>query len=367
MSTRAGAGLVLLAVLAAAIWLRSEHMTDVTSRSPDERTYTAFASRLTEEGFGIYRELLANYARDPAQRVYPSPARLGNVLLFACVMRVTGVRDGRAGASVSWLLSILSVALVAWMGWRFFHPWVAVFASALMACSFTELSMARRAWQDTTFGFCGLLLVCLACEIGRRPRRKPFYAALFTVGAFALLTKETAALSYGLVLLWLAAVMAGRERSWRLAACVAATGAASLVAALAVWIGLAGDARIAVSAVAQAVYTGSGVWGQQNYSGPWVQFLYLLWLVGPLPAVAALAGFGVAVSLCLPRMSRLVARVDPFVAGLVAPVAWRAAALTAGVAIVLAGVHDYRSFTNVVVRTGMEDLSVSGIRYWMGR
>jgi len=149
-------GLGLVAILLASILLRSQHMTDVLTRSPDERTYTANAALLADQGFGVYRQLFTNYDASPDQWIYPSPTRFGHVLLFAGVMRATGVRDGRAGAATSWLFSVLSVALVGWMGLRFFHRSVALFAAALMACSFGELGMARRAWQDTTFGFCGL-------------------------------------------------------------------------------------------------------------------------------------------------------------------------------------------------------------------
>jgi hypothetical protein len=417
-------GLGLVAILAVAILLRSQHMTDVITRSPDERTYTANAARLTDEGFGVYRELFANYDRSPDQWIYPSPTRFGHVLLFAVVMRATGVRDGRAGAATSWLFSILSVALVAWIGLRFFHPCVALFAASLMACSFGELGMARRAWQDTSFGFCGLLITYLACEIARRPRARTLYVALFPalsiVGAFSLLTKETAVLSYGLVLLWLAG-LATWESSWRRVAVVAAAGTASLAIALGVWIGLAGDARIALASVGHSVQSGAGAWAKQYCSGPWYQFPYLLWIAGPLTAAAALIGIAVTLSLGNNQVSRSAAIVDHRAAGLVAFVTlgfvsfaslypnlqylriispasgsycllgglgvWfvlsrirgyiarfsgptfslHAAGLAAGFAILIAAIHDYRSFTNIVVRSGMEELSVFGIRLLMHR
>ena len=413
MSARLASGLALLAILAVAIFLRSQHMTDVGSRSPDERTYTAYAARLADQGFGVYRELFATYNGNPDRWIYPSPSRFGNVLLSAAVMRATGVRDGRAGAAASWLFSILSVALVAWMGLRFFNPWVALFAAALMACSFGELGMARRAWQDSTFGFCGLLMTYLGCEIGRSPRTKKLYAALFAVGAFSCLTKETAPLAYGLVLLWLAG-LALRESSWKRVAAVAATGAASLAVALAVWIALAGDARIALASVEHSTRSAAGAWARQYCSGPWYQFPYLLWITGPLTALAALAGAaGVAVSLYSTRVSKFAAGFDHTAAGLVAFVAlgfvslaafvpnlqylriispadgsycllaglglWfplslpvaraprYAAGLAVGIAILAAGIHDYRSFTNVVVGSGMEELSVAGIRLVMDK
>ena len=312
---RLATGLALLAILGTAIFLRSQHMTDVTSRSPDERTYTAYAALLADAGLGTYRELFANYDRNPDLWIYPSPSRFGHVLLFAEVMRITGVRDGRAGAATSWLFSILSVALVAWMGLRFFNPYVALIGASFMACSFGELSMARRAWQDTTFGFCGLLMMYLACEIARRPTAKPLYAALFAVGSFSLLTKETSVLSYGLVLLWLAG-LAVWQSSWPRISAVAATGAASLTVAAAVWIMLAGDARLALASVEHSTRSAAGAWAQQYCSGPWYQFPFLLWIVGPLTAAAALAGVGVALSLRSARVSKAASIADPGAAGL---------------------------------------------------
>jgi hypothetical protein len=422
MRARLATVLALLAILASAIFLRSQHMTDVTTRSPDERTYTGYAARLADEGFGVYRELLATYDRSPDQWIYPSPTRFGHVLLFAGVMRATGVRDGRAGAATSWLFSILSVALVAWMGLRFFHPCVALFAAALMACSFGELGMARRAWQDTTFGFCALLMVYLACEIGRRPGKKPLYVALSAVGTFSLLTKESSVLAYGLLLVWLAGV-AFWESSWRRVAWLVSTGATSLAGALVVWIVLAGDAGIALASVDHSTRSGAGAWAQQYCSGPWYQFPYLLWITGSLTAVAALAGAGIVLTLRSARIAGYAVIADHRAAGLAAfftlgfvsfasffpnlqylriisPAAgsycllaglglWfplslihasirasmtgsslgrfaqHAAAVAAGVAVLIAGISDYQSFTKVVVRSGMEELSVYGIRLLM--
>ena len=414
MKTPLPTTLGLVAILLASILLRAQHMTDVLTRSPDERTYTANAALLADEGFGVYRQLFANYDARPDQWIYPSPTRFGHVLLFAGMMRATGVRDGRAGAATSWLFSVLSVALVAWMGLRFFHPAVALFAAALMACSFGELGMARRAWQDATFGFSGLLMTYLACEICRS-RRKGLYVALLAAGAFSLLTKEMSVLSYGLVLLWLAG-MAVWESRWRRVFGVVATGAASLAVAVAVWVALAGDARTALESVEHSTRSAAGQWAQQYCSGPWYQFPYLLWIVGPLTAAAALAGAGVVLSLGQSKFSNHLAIADRRAAGLAAFVtlgfvsfasfvphlqylrimspaagsysllagvglwfllsiahrslgrfAQYAAALAVGVGILAAGIHDYRSFTNVVVRSGMEELSVFGIRLVMNR
>jgi hypothetical protein len=277
--------------------------------------------------------------------------------------------------------------------------------------------MARRAWQDTTFGFCSLLMVYVACEIGRRPRAKPLYVVLFAGGAFSLLTKESSVLAYGLVLIWLAG-SALLERSGSRLAAVVAAGAGSVTLALGVWVALAGDVRLAIASVNHSTRSGAGAWAQQYCSGRWYQFPYLLWIVGPLTAAAALAGAAVALTISQPSVSNHAAVADRRAAGLVAFVtlsfvafasfypnlqylriispaggtycllgglglwftlstmrgslafgrpAQHAAAAALAAAVLIAGINDYQSFTSVVVHSGMEELSVFGIRSLMNR
>jgi len=71
------------------------------------------------------------------------------------------------------------------------------------------------AWLDAPLGFLGLLLAYLTCEITRSPRRVLLYAAWLAVGAYSLLTKESAVLSCGLCALWLLGMLVVRERSWK--------------------------------------------------------------------------------------------------------------------------------------------------------
>lgn len=407
----------LTAILGAGIWLRCQHMTDVLSRSPDERTYTMYAARLADEGFGVYQELFTNFDTNPSNWIYPSPRRVGTVLLFAAMMKITGNRDGRAGAAVSWIFSIFSLLLVAWIGIRFFNPAVGLLATAFLAFSFGELGMARRAWQDTTFGFCGLLLVYLACEVAAAPRRKVLYAVFFAVGTFAILTKETAFLCFGLCGLWLAVILLFHERSWKPLIRLLLGGLVSLLLAFAVLTALAGKASVVLASL-DDTFARSAAWEYLKMccSGPWYQFFYLLWIVGPLTAVMAAVGAVVAMFGRAPQLRRFSGLRDVRAAGMtvlmtfgfiglaafgpnfqflrvISPVdgtycllaaigLWYLAAFArhalprfprhaiTGLAIgavILAGLRDYDAFTKVVVASGMEDLAVSGIRSVMGR
>lgn len=397
-------GLATLAVIAIGIFLRCQHMTDVTTRSPDERTYSHYAATLADEGLVGYRRLFAAYNADPHQWFYPSPSRFGFVFLSSIVMKATGVRSSGAGAAVSWFFSILSLFLLAWMGTRFCNPWAALFAVAFLSFSFSELGMARRAWQDSTVGFLGLLLVYLACEIVRTPMRRFPYLMFFTAGAFGILIKETAALSYGWCGIWLVGTFALRERSLKRVARLIAGGLASVAVALTVWTLVAGTPSAAISSAIHLMRAaGSNPYAAQAYSGPWHQFFYLLWIAGPLTALMALAGIvaagivddhrAVALAATMTALFMLLGSFGPqlqnlrvispsngpycLLAGLglwwlLSSAAayirdYRAVLIVALLCLAVEGAHDYRAFTNIVVRSGMQDLAVTGIREVSGR
>ena len=124
-------------------------------------------------------------------------------------------------------------------------------------------------------------------------------------------------LSYGLVLLWLAGTAVWQSR-WRRVFGVVAMGATSLAVATAVWVALAGDARSALKSVEHFTRSAAGQWAQQYCSGPWYQFPYLLWIVGPLTAAAALAGAGIALSTGWMKFPDYLAIADHRAAGLLA-------------------------------------------------
>lgn len=395
--------LALLALVSAGALLRSEHMTDVTSRSPDERVYTYYAARLVDGGIPAYREAVREYNADPGSWFYPAPTRVGFVALSAAVMRVTGVRNPRAGAAVSWFFGILSTILLAWMGMRFFPAGAALVSVAFLVFSFSELGMGRRAWQDSTFGFLGLLLIYLSSEILRAPRRYLLYAAFFAAGTFSLLIKETAWLSYGLCGVWTAGVLALRHRSWKAVAVLAAGGAASVAIAFAAWDLMAGGLAPAFAAIGHLLQAAeASPYARVYYSGPWYQFFYLLWITGPLTAAMALAGlyavvkrpsavdrdasylaalltlvfFGLAAFGPQLQNLRIVSPADGSYALLAGLGLWYLVSLAgqrriiialAAAGMTLASLRDYRTFVEVAVHAGIQDLSVKMIRDSLGR
>ena len=176
----------------------------------------------------------------------------------------------------------MSLLLVAWTGVRFFNLAIALAAVAFFATSVAELGMARRAWQDSAFGFFGLLAVYLTCEITRNPRRAWLYPAFLGVGALSLLTKQTGVLSYGICALWLLGCLIFRVRWRRGAILLGLGGIASIGATVLIWGLLAGKTSIALSALNHSLHPGVPGRSYLEYccTGPWYQFFYLLWIWG---------------------------------------------------------------------------------------
>ena len=288
-----GFWILLLALISMGIAMRLAHFKDVVSRGPDERVYTYFASRIANGGLSAVPALFAGYEANVSSRIYPGPGRFGHLPLFATVMKLSGDQTARAGATLSLVCSILSLFLCAWMALRFFSPAVALLAVTFLASSVGELGMSRRAWQDATFGFACFLLVYLASEITVRPGAFRWYGLFFSMGVFCLITKENAVIPYGLCGLWLFAILLVQEHSWRAAAVFAWGGLMSVVCALGILCALAGSARLAFSVLDHALWhqtADPSNWTFRCCSGPWYQFSYLLWIVGPVATAAAVFG-----------------------------------------------------------------------------
>jgi len=409
--------LLLAAVLGAGVAMRLAHFNDVGTRGPDERVYTYFASRIELQGFSAVPSLFAGYEANVGSRIYPGPSRFGHVALFAAAMRITGDRTARAGAAVSLACSVLSLILCAWMGLRFFIPEIALLAVAFLGSSVGELGMSRRAWQDMVFGFASFLLVYITCEIARRPRDWRLYAFFYSLGIFCLVTKENAVIPYGLCGLWLLTILLVQEHSWRAAAGFALGGLMSIAMTLGVFFVLAGSPRLALSVLDHALWhqtADPSNWTVRCCSGPWYQFSFLLWIVGPVVTAAAL--FGVLITLLQRPLPGAAQQPDSRVSGLcalitlgvwsfasfypniqnlrmfspadgtycllagfgvwhlismaranLAPRTFRVITVAMLLAIAAGAAHDYGVFRSVVVATDMQELPATWIRQVMHR
>jgi len=108
----------------------------------DEGVYVLSALGLSEPGlpFRLY----------PDQRFFSPPLY---VSLTALAHAITGVSLDRVAVMVSALFGTLTVALVWWVGRRWFGAAAGLAAAALLALSDFHIALSRAALTDVTFGF----------------------------------------------------------------------------------------------------------------------------------------------------------------------------------------------------------------------
>ena len=123
----------LAAIILIGFALRYLHLGDVPMRSPDEAGYTYFAVRIADSGIRSAPALFEEFLTKPDLQSYPAPTRITYPLLEALVMRLSEVEDVDAGVAVSFVFSVLSLGLIAWLALRFFDPWTAVVSTAFLA------------------------------------------------------------------------------------------------------------------------------------------------------------------------------------------------------------------------------------------
>jgi hypothetical protein len=287
---------LVFAAVVLALLLRALHVTGTPSRSPDERLYTFWAQELAHGGLGAYAGIFDRYLSDPGQWIYPSPTRVFHVVLFAAVMKLTGSTSAQAGAAVSFVLAIGSVGLVAWIGGRFFNRFVGVLAALFLATYVVELEFARRAWGESAGTFASLLSLAAACRLAGAPHRLSSRVQFILAGVLCVLTKETSMLAHGLCAAWLVFDRLA-SRDVRSAVSLALGGIGSVLGAFGVLWLLAGDAGDVLAGWGHVFGNGLGSneWGAQNASGPWYQFVALLWVIAPFTAsMAAVGALGAA-------------------------------------------------------------------------
>jgi Dolichyl-phosphate-mannose-protein mannosyltransferase len=216
--------------------LRIANLDQVKSRSPDELVYTRQARIVLENGFAGMRSLVQSYLANPKQWQYPPPTRIGYTFLVACMMRLTGFLDERAGAYLACVASILSLGMALLIGLRFFGNWSTVFALSFLSAFPAELLIARRCWPDAVLVLSGAMLFYLTLLVCTTRQDWRALIALAAVGSGTLLIKETSVLIYAPCLFCAA---------WHLAIKQQALAKAGLLLGAASVCGLAGIALLA--------------------------------------------------------------------------------------------------------------------------
>ncbi len=288
--------MILIAVLAffAAV-LRLANLTNVNTRSPDEKVYTWQAKTWVDQGLPGLRDIVADYNTDAESKLYPPPTRVGMIRLIAAVMKATGKYDESVGAWISCVASIGSVVVLAILAFRFLPIWAAAAGMLFYAVFPGDLAIARRTWTDALVEFAGLLLIWFVCEITRNSKQRIWYLLFAVVGSLSLLVKESMPVPYGLCAIWILFVLANRKQ-W--------TNAAILIAATAIGMGIAlwwlagqvGSLSEYVSIVLGIpAANAANQYALEYASGPRELMLQAFWIVAPFTSFFALIGLLIAV------------------------------------------------------------------------
>jgi hypothetical protein len=383
---------LIVAAVLLGLALRVLNLGNVGQRTPDEQVYASQAQVLLHEGVAGNRRLAAEYVRDTA-RLYPPPSRPGYVALVAGVMATTGTTDERAGAWLSCAASAAALTIAALIAARFFHPWIAVMATVMLAVFPPDLVLARRAWQESVVNCAAWLLLYWALALGSGGARRWPAAALVGGGSAFLLVKETAVAVYALCLGWVAL----RLRWGSLRIGLAAVAGALLSTALLAWtlggMSVLWDIRSGLRAANAA-----NPYALEYATGPGYLLLSALWTTSPLTtglatlglvavwraplrdrsAALAVAAFGLALLtllMILPHFLNLRYASIAFapLCILAATAVWwvlertrtwlgepdgLALRVLVCVGLVLAGVADYQRFRDQYVKAQTADLSV---------
>ncbi len=190
-------------VFIAGVMIRVSNLSNVTSRSPDEMTYTAQAQKIMELGSNGFKLLIHEHAMDKSIWVFPPPIRVGFTWLLVFVMKVTHDTGPMAGSYLSCFFSILSLVLIIVAGLRLFNPVVALSALLFLAFSPMDIAVARRSWQDALFGFIGLGIIYFTSEIIKAKDGRKFFLPLVFLGSYSVLVKESGWVMYGLCGAWI--------------------------------------------------------------------------------------------------------------------------------------------------------------------
>ena len=290
----------LALVVLAGVLLRASHIQDQHTLTPNERLYLYYAGRIHDEGIGASRALHTEFLNDPGMWASAPPVRIGYLILLDAAMEIMGTTRVEAGMALSFLSSVLTPLLVAWLGVRFFNPWVSLIASALCATAFTEIWLVRGTPEDGVFGLFGLLEIWLACEIMRSPRRMWLQVPFHLVGVWAILIKQFGVFIYGFSALWLLGFLLIRERERRQAMLLGAGAGAATVVVCGLLLWLGGDPHTAWRVNQIGLLANDEGWAYQDECcfGPWTQVPFALFLLSPLTFVLSLAGIA---TLAVPR------------------------------------------------------------------
>ena len=288
-------GAILLLLLAVGGAVRIASMNSVARRTPDENIYTWESNAIAERGIEGFRSLVDKFQKDPSLFQYPSPARAGFLWMEAAFARLTGDRDGCAGALFSCVASIATLALLGFAALRWLGPQVAGTAMLLYAISPPVLAMARRSWQEAFVEFLALLILFAGWEAARPGAPQWLMAVTAALIAFSFTIKEIAFVDGALVGLILGVALARRREWWN--ALVFAGSLAFSFALCVAWLAyLLGGFSILLSFLRQSLsVAGSSQYAVAWQSGSVFEWIAALWISDPVAFTLGSVGLAIAI------------------------------------------------------------------------
>jgi 4-amino-4-deoxy-L-arabinose transferase-like glycosyltransferase len=287
--------IIFVLLVLSGVTLRIINLAGVVNRSPDERTYIWESNEIAEHGHEGLRSLVAQFQKDPSLFTWPSPVRVGYLWILSWMIRVSGHHDPYAGAILSCLASAGALFLVGVIGWRFFHPSVALAAILFYAVSPPVLAFSRRSWQESFVECLSLLLLFLALEAVRKDPSWWWVVTIGVLAAFTLTIKEIAMIHAALIFVLLG-VMFIRQGRWRLLGLLIASATTSVILC-SLWLSYALGS---FSTFLQFTWQNISVAGATAYaigwqSGSFFNCLALLWESDPVIFTLGTLGIVLAV------------------------------------------------------------------------
>ena len=271
-------------------------------QSPDEWSYTQYATKIAENGIAETRAQVRAYNADPKYWYYPPPSRIGYLYLIAAVMKLSPAGSMAGVSLVSAVVSILGFILVAAIGRRFFNRWIVLIALAWLAVCPMDLAIARRVWQDGVVATVGLLLIgCCAEFTASAGRDKRWLLGFWLVGSYFILIKESCLVIYGVCLLWMLSNLWWRERSVSQCSLIGLFSGLVAGLSLAVLVWLTGGCAAMINLLGHARQSmAQNLYVVEYQNGPWYSFVLGFWILSP--AVMIFAAIAM-VALVIPRWS----------------------------------------------------------------
>ncbi|MBN2452877.1 MAG: glycosyltransferase family 39 protein [Candidatus Omnitrophica bacterium] len=256
----------------------------------DEGYYLKYAGIFVDNGISAMKIIAKQYLSDARMQLYPSPTRIGQILISGLWMKITGGFDFRALARMSAFFSILALFAGYFFVKRLFGGKIALLSLALFAASPLNLAMARRALQDGLVYF--FVLLALYAFYAAARSRKLTAHLLFMLSFFAcVMVKESAVLLSASLLFFAIWDRAFYDREIRILPLIASIVAALALSLLAYAVFIGWDDFIKLAGVVFSS-PATNEYAKLYQTGPFLRYAADFTLISPL-TMAALAGFAV--------------------------------------------------------------------------